>query len=291
MRARLKNHLLVVDPQNDFCDLPVGVAGGPSQVPALPIAGGHEDMLRLSRFLDRMAVKSGRCAIDEITVTLDSHPVVAIERPAFWRQGDGQDVVPFTEITLAAFMEGRFVPRQADLASQVENYLRRLELGGKYRLMVWPTHCVTGTWGHNIHAALAMALDAWERQSLTQVAKVLKGMNPMTEQYSAIRAEVPIREDESTHVNRALVRRTLRPGQRLIIAGEAASHCVRATMLDLYELCQNGDVLKNMVLVSDAMSPVTGFEKQTSEFFEYSRSLGVTVATLSTVEALLCSES
>ncbi|HWT18121.1 MAG TPA: cysteine hydrolase, partial [Variovorax sp.] len=46
-------HLLVIDPQNDFCDLPAdwlgtdAATGTPLQ-PALPVAGAHADMLRLA---------------------------------------------------------------------------------------------------------------------------------------------------------------------------------------------------------------------------------------------------
>lgn len=40
-------HLLVIDPQNDFCDLPaswlpVDPASGGALQPALPVAGSHE---------------------------------------------------------------------------------------------------------------------------------------------------------------------------------------------------------------------------------------------------------
>ena len=43
-------------------------------------------------------------------------------------------------------------------------YLRNLEQGGRYRLMVWPVHCVLGTWGHNIHDDVADELAHWEQQ-------------------------------------------------------------------------------------------------------------------------------
>ena len=33
-------------------------------------------------------------------------------------------------------------------------YLHALESGGERQLVVWPVHCVLGTWGHNIHAGL-----------------------------------------------------------------------------------------------------------------------------------------
>ena len=69
-------------------------------------------------------------------------------------------------------------------------YLEALEQGGRYSLMVWPVHCVIGTWGHNIHGAVPKPSASGNPGSARGVA-VLKGQNPLTEQYSAVRAEVP----------------------------------------------------------------------------------------------------
>ena len=46
-------HLFIIDPQNDFCDLPTDWQGvdplsGSRLAPALPVAGAHADMLRLA---------------------------------------------------------------------------------------------------------------------------------------------------------------------------------------------------------------------------------------------------
>jgi nicotinamidase-related amidase len=48
--------LLVIDPQNDFCDLPqayrpVDPLTGQPVAPALPVPGAHADMQRLASFI------------------------------------------------------------------------------------------------------------------------------------------------------------------------------------------------------------------------------------------------
>lgn len=267
--SSLAAQLLVIDPQNDFCDIPGAT---------LPVTGADADMTRLAALVDRAG-----SALSDIVVTLDSHPVYAIERPAFW-QRPGADapeaVTPFTPITAADVRAGRFAPRDAALQSQVLAYLDALEASPrKYTLMVWPTHCVVGTWGHNVHDALAEALARWETASLRPVEKVLKGLNPMTEQYSAVRAEVPIASDPRTQTNRALVDRIVDFPGLTFIAGEASSHCVAATAEDLFA-DMDAERLSRVRLISDAMSPVGGFEAGAQGFFERAKALGVKTVTV-----------
>ena len=261
--------LLIIDPQNDFCDIDSA---------ALPVPGASADLARLADLIARAGD-----AVTEITVTLDSHPSVAIERVTFWRQADGQPVAPFTQITCEAVRAGRYLPRDRRLLPEVVDYLRRLESQGRYRLMVWPVHCVLGTPGHNIYAPLARALADWEVRTQRPVAKVLKGMHPLTEHYSAIRAEVPREDDPGTGTNDALIDR-LRPGppDRLLVAGEASSHCVRATVLDLFAAFTVSERSRT-ALLTDCMSPVPGFEPDAAAFLETASAAGATLATSATV--------
>ena len=43
-------HLLVIDPQNDFCDLPATWLP-PDAAPALAVPGAHADMLRVAQLI------------------------------------------------------------------------------------------------------------------------------------------------------------------------------------------------------------------------------------------------
>ena len=76
--ATRTTQLLVIDPQNDFCDLPASHRRAGS-TPSLPVAGAHADMQRLAAFI---RAQGGQ--IDAITVTLDSHQRFDIAHPGFW---------------------------------------------------------------------------------------------------------------------------------------------------------------------------------------------------------------
>lgn len=259
--------LLIIDPQNDFCD-PQGT---------LYVPGAREDMVRLASF-----IRSARPRLGEVIITLDSHPSVAIERPTFWKRGDGGPVSPFTQITHAQVAAGEYDPIDSSLRPQVLSYLQALESQGRYKLMVWPVHCVVGAWGHNIQGAVLDAVAEWECQVQRGAFKVLKGQNPLTEQYSAVRAEVPSQDDPRTQTDRQLIHKCRSSGL-LLVAGEAASHCVAATLDHLFEEFSDQEI-RRVVLLQDCMSPVTGFESQARDF--YARALARGARVLSSTQAL-----
>ena len=256
--------LLVIDPQNDFMD----VDGA-----ALPVPGASADMARLAGFIDAVASH-----IDDIVVTLDSHASVGIERSSFWLDDQGAPVAPFTLITATQLAAGRYRPRDARRADEALAYLKALEAGGERTLVVWPVHCVLGTWGHNIAPLLADRIAAWELASGQACDKVLKGLNPMTEQYSAFRAEVPRADDPRTALNTALLSHLASGDALLVVAGEALSHCVAASGQDMLA-GMDAARLRNTVFLTDCMSPVTGFEAAGADFLQQLRAHGVATAT------------
>lgn len=275
MANRKKNHLVIIDPQNDFCDLPESecpMVGGVRLAPALPVPGAHTDMLRVADL-----IRDGGSGLAEISITLDSHQHVDIGHPTFWKQGDGGPVAAFTQIAAADVREGRYLPRRADALVRVLAYLDALEAAGRYVHMVWPVHCEIGTWGNNVHDEVRRAYNRWEEEWVCVVNKVVKGTNPWTEHYSAIKAEVPDVEDDSTQVNAAFVSR-LKAADRVLITGEAGSHCVRATTEHIVENFDGADLGK-LVLLTDCMSPVTGFERQYQEFIDEMRQRGLQIST------------
>lgn len=281
--------LLIIDAQNDFCDLPPAwratdpLSGAPL-APALPVAGAHADMLRLAGLIHAIA---GR--LDEITLTLDSHHRIDIAHPGFWQQADGGQVLPFTTITAAQLRASEFRPRDAAALARAQAYLDALEASGRYTLMVWPVHCEIGSWGHGLHAAVRAACNAWEDLHCKPSRKQLKGSNPWTEHYSALQAEVPDAADAETLLNQPLLDALGRAGL-LLIAGEASSHCVKATVEHLVEHlpghAQAGR-LGRLVLLTDAMSPVAGFEAQQQAFFAAMRARGLRLASCAEMQAEL----
>ncbi|ADP19634.1 hypothetical protein AXYL_06341 [Achromobacter xylosoxidans A8] len=271
------NHLLIIDPQNDFCDLPESYlprdpVTGAAHAPALPVAGAHADMQRLARFIDTAAP-----ALTSITVTLDSHHRLDIAHPTFWSTGDGQAVAPYTPITAAQLRAGEFRPRHADDLPRTLSYLDELEARGRYTLMVWPLHCEIGTWGHNVHADVRAAYSRWEDERQFIVRKVPKGMNPWTEHYSALMAEVPDADDPRSQLNHSLLD-SLDRAETILIAGQAGSHCVKATVEHLAEHLPGRD-LSRLVLLTDCMSPVAGFEDAQATFQQRMRDLGIQART------------
>lgn len=268
--------LLLIDPQNDFCDLPAAASGSGAGTPALPVAGADADMRRVADLIER-----GGAGLDDIVITLDSHHRVDIAHPTFWRTGGGGAVAPFTAITAAQVRAAAFVPADATVLPRVLAYLDALEAQGRYSLMVWPVHCEIGSWGQNVHSAVRTAYNQWEDRRLRQVLKVTKGDNPWTEHYSALQAEVPDADDAATWLNRSLLAR-LDAFDTIWIAGEASSHCVKATVEHLADhlpsLLPSGR-LEKLVLLTDGMSPVGGFEAQAADFIARMRQRGARTAT------------
>ncbi|QYF92732.1 isochorismatase family protein [Massilia sp. PAMC28688] len=272
-------HLLIIDPQNDFCDLPPAYLPA-GESPALPVPGAHADMQRVARLIDQ-----GASGLAAISITLDSHHRIDVAHTTFWMDAAGAAVAPFTQITLADLEQGRYAPRDAAARPRVLDYLAALERAGRYQLMVWPTHCEIGSWGHNVHADVRTAYNRWEEATLRTVQKVSKGTNPWTEHYSAIQAEVPDAGDASTQVNSAFIAE-LRKADRVYITGEAGSHCVKATTEHIVEHWDQNQ-LERLVLVIDCMSPVSGFGEQHDSFVRAMRERGVTLAQASDVAAEL----
>jgi nicotinamidase/pyrazinamidase len=155
-------------------------------------------------------------------------------------------------------------------------------------LMVWPVHCEIGTWGNNVHDAVAVAAHAWEEAVGKNIDYFTKGENPWTEHYSAAMAEVPLNDDPATQLNRALITWT-NEADYLVIGGEASSHCVRATVEHILEnsTLTTAKEFRRVVLLTDCMSPVPGFENQAREFLTAAKAKGVRLATSVELPSLL----
>jgi nicotinamidase/pyrazinamidase len=269
-------HLLIIDPQNDFCDLPddylpLDPVSQRKSSPALPVAGAHADMLRLAQLIDR-----GGAGITDISLTLDSHHRLDIAHPGFWHAADKQAVPPFTQISAAEVRAGKYLPHDAEALSRTLSYLDELERAGRYQLMVWPVHCEIGSWGQNVHADVRAAYNRWEDAARRIAAKLSKGANPWTEHYSAVKAEVPDPNDPDTQLNRGFID-TLARADQILIAGEAGSHCVKATTEHIVEHFGARNAEK-LVLITDCISPVNGFEAQYQSFLQDMQARGLRLA-------------
>ena len=231
--------LLVIDPQNDFCN-PNG---------ALFVPGADEDMKRLAAFVTRTRDK-----LDDIHVTLDSHRRVDISHPMWWRDAKGKSPSPFTLITADDMDRGDWKTTVPSYAKRSMEYLRALEAGGRYPHTIWPEHCLIGDEGHNVVPELAAAIHDWEDR-FAQADYVTKGSNPWTEHFSAVKAEVPDPTDPTTQVNTDLVQ-TLQEADLVLLAGEASTHCVMNTVKDIADGFADAKFVEKLVWLTDATSPV-----------------------------------
>ncbi len=262
--------LLIIDPQNDFCDLPERDRPAGFQ-PALPVAGAHADLRRLARALSAHPAK-----VSHLAITLDTHHHYDVAHPGYWTTGAGAPVAPFTTITARAVRAGEFRTRDSNDAARTLAYLDALEAAGRYELMVWPVHCIEGNWGQQIHDEVQAAIGVWAAQARQPALVVHKGRNPYTEHYSALQAEVPVADDPATALNLELLR-WVDQADALWVAGQASSHCVRATVEHLVAHLP-AESASRITLLTDCMSPVAGFQAQHDEFLENLRSQGARLA-------------
>lgn len=253
----LKTHLVIIDPQNDFMDIKhdgsgwVGAAmpDGTLFRSTLPVPGALEDMRRVAKMVERIGKR-----IDDIHVTLDSHRVIDVAHPRFWRSADGQTPAPFTMISQDQVKTGMWAPRRMEYRQRMIDYTGALEAAGKFTLMIWPEHCLIGSWGHNIVDVLRDELVQWERDNFATIDFVTKGTNTFTEHYGALMAEVPDPQDPSTQLNGQFIS-VLQDADIIGIAGEASSHCVATTIQQIVDNIGEQHLSK-IHLLTDCMSPV-----------------------------------
>jgi len=299
--------LLIVDPQNDFVTKDSGAEiklalqkQGMSKSEAeglvdpfsrkgsLVVDGAEGDMKRLAAFINRVGPK-----LDDIHVTMDSHQSVGIERPTWWKNAKtGIAPAPFTvlgvdsknRIVEMRFDNGAFLSTDIEITTvkpsryaRSRKYLQALTAGNRYPHVIWPVHCVVGTWGWSVVPEVSDALCKWEREQSMRVDYVVKGNNPWTEHFSGIKAEVPDPTDPTTQVNTGLIQ-TLETADVIVITGEALSHCVNSTVTDISSLFSDTKYVQKLVLIEDCSSSVGGFEWMGKEFVTRMTGLGMKVS-------------
>ncbi len=258
-----KIHLLVIDPQFDFCD-PAG---------ALYVPGADLDIKRLVKFVRRLRDK-----LTDIHCTLDSHHLLDIAHPLWWKNSQGRHPDPFTIIEANAVENGEWTTTIPGLYCHSLDYVKQLSVNGRYPLCIWPPHCLIGGPGSNVVSGLFEVFAEWEEKRLGIVDYVTKGSNPWTEHYSAVQADVPDPRDPGTMINTAFVK-TLEEADIIVLAGEAGSHCLANTVRDVAANFGSEDYIKKMVLLEDATSPVPGFEDLQEAFVKDLSARGMQIGT------------
>ncbi len=258
-----KIHLVTIDPQQDFCH-PDG---------ALFVPGAPDDIRRLAAMIQRIGDR-----IDEIHVTLDSHHDVHIAHPIWWVNGRGEHPDPFTIISAKDVENGVWSAKRPSLHKRSLAYVRTLEANGRYPLCIWPPHCLIGSRGHAVVPELFDVLQEWERRKFFPVHYLTKGSNLYSEHYGALQADVPDPSDPSTQLDTAFIR-TLEEADIILLAGEAGSHCLANTVIDLADNFGDEATIRKLHLLTDATSPVAGFEPTQRDFIQRMTQRGMQLTT------------
>jgi nicotinamidase-related amidase len=202
---------------------------------------------------------------------MDTHTAMQIFHPVFWINEAGEHPTPAaTNITPEDIQQGKWKVNPAvanSLASgdysrlekHALHYVKQLSDAGKYPLTVWPYHSMLGGIGHALVSAVEEALFFHCIARNSQTRYEIKGNNPLTENYSILRPEVLQGDNGLTiaEMNTGLIQ-YLWEFDRVIIAGQAKSHCVAWTIADLLTEIQQKDVslAKKVYLLEDCTSPV-----------------------------------
>ncbi|RPI89108.1 MAG: isochorismatase [Chloroflexi bacterium] len=251
--------LMLIDVQNTFCipefELYVGGRSG---------HGAVEDNVRLCEFIYR-----NLGTLTRITATLDTHMTMQVFHAIFFVDKDGNHPAPYTDILASELQAGKwkFNPALADqfgiapeYGEQLTiHYAEELQKSGKYALTIWPYHGMLGGIGHALVSSVAEALFFHSIARLAQTDMVIKGETPFTENYSVIGPEVltgPMDETLGKHDQRFIEQ--LQQYDRLILAGQAKSHCVAWTVSDLLEdiALLDLELARKVYLLEDCTSPV-----------------------------------
>lgn len=235
--------LLGIDYQNDFLE------NG-----SLPVPNSFSDVTNFARFIYENAD-----AIDDIYMSLDTHATNQIFHPTWWINSQGEHPKPFTIITSKDIDDGIWKP--VFFEKESIEYLKGLESAGKKQLMIWPFHCLQGTFGSSIEPQLSNVLLAYSLYKGRNVRYIVKGLNPITEMYGIIKPEYS-NEDSS---NAQLIQE-LSEYKRIVIGGEAKSHCVLESVKQIvegFESINHKDY--TLFILEDCTTSIPEFEEETDK--------------------------
>ena len=251
--------LLLIDVQNTFCipDFELYVGGRSGR-------GAVEDNVRLCEFIYHNLAN-----ITHITATLDTHMTMQVFHAIFFVDKDGNHPAPYTDIHASELRDGRWtfnpaLAPQFDIAPEygqqmMIHYAEELEKKNKFALTIWPYHAMLGGIGHALVASVEEAIFFHSVARIAQPDMEIKGDKPLTENYSVIGPEVltgPMGEMLGSRDLKFIEQ--LQQYDKLIIAGQAKSHCVAWTVSDLLEdiAVTDLELAKKVYLLEDCTSPV-----------------------------------
>ncbi len=259
-----KARMLVIDHQYDFSfeDGSLFVAGRSGR-------GAMNDSANTAEFIYRNIG-----LITSITPTLDTHHQFQVFYPSAHEFRDGSHPDTWYEPKAEQFASGELHASRmmADALGVTQDWLSKqwrhtgetLEKTGRYGMILWPEHCMEGSHGHQIAAAIndARIFHGFVRSVMNE--PVVKGMNPFTENYSVFKPEVMTtwegRKLHGVRKNDELLDRFSYGSDMVIVTGEASSHCLMWSVQDLlteiFDVYEMPELAKNIYILEDCTSPV-----------------------------------
>lgn len=255
----LRTCLLAIDMQNSFCtpgfELFVGGRSG---------NGAVEDSQRFCEF-----IYHNLASITHISATLDTHHAMQIFHSIFLVNEQNEHPKALTLVSRQDLAEKRWkiTPEVAEILGMTPeegqdyliHYASQLQEKEKYDLTIWPYHVMLGSIGHALVPAIEEAIFFHNIARYDQVDFQVKGSNPLTEHYSAIGPEV-IQDHQGQAIDQKSesILSLVQQYDRLIIAGQAKSHCLAWTVDDLLSqlLAVDASLVNKVYLLEDCTSPV-----------------------------------
>src|SRR5688500_10068215 len=254
-----KTWLLLIDVQNTFC-----IPGFELYVAGRTGFGAVQDNVRLCEF-----IYHNLRDITHITATMDTHLTMQVFHAIFFVDENGNHPAPCYDIHASELRAGNwrfrvalsplFVMEPEYGQEMMMHYSEELEKRVENALTMCPYHGMRGGVGHALVSSVEEAIFCHSVARLAQTDIAIKGDTPFTENYSVIGPEVltgPMGETLGTHDPRFIEK--LQQYDRLVIAGQAKSHCVAWTVSDLLEDINTVDpeLAKKVYLLEDCSSPV-----------------------------------
>lgn len=248
----------IIDPQKDFII-------SPNFIGSLGVPGAYEDMLRLCKHIEMTNPEM-------IVITLDTHAKLDIAHKLWWVDQNGNHPSNFTQITVSDVENKVWMAADPKEQDYSYFYVKKLLENNKYQLTIWPDHCIDNTEGHKVNDELLETLKNWEMLNNKKVLYVNKGVNPKTEHYSGLKAEVELEDDSDTKLKTDLIN-YMNTFEKIQVSGEASSHCLGSTAIDLLLNMPTKDRKKVDILIN-CTSPVPGCEAQAENLLNKANDLG-----------------
>jgi len=243
-----KTTLFVIDAQIGFC-----MPGA-----SLYVKNAENDIANICEFILKNVGK-----LSHLTFSLDTHYAHQIFYPCYWVNDKGEKPAPYTIISYEDVESGVWRTLQESYSNFAKSYLKQLEEKGKYKLCIWDYHTMLGGIDHSLSPLLSETAFYHCLVKDNQTHFLLKGEHPLSEHYSVIQPEIRAVYDNDKRLNigqsrKLYFKEMLNSYDKIFIAGEASSHCVKATIEDLYKITKesNDNLISKIYILEDCMSPI-----------------------------------